>query len=340
MKSTLQGAFVMGGTALILLSGCVVSKKKYEASQAELAKVRSDSAQLAQQVASLNGNVQQLQGRNTTLQSSLDSSTNRYNEQQKSLQYYQSYYKEEQDTLAAVNQEVQGVLSQAGVTNADVRQQRDAVYVRLDENDIFKKNSTAVTPAGQQVLDGIARVLTNRPDANVTVGTGDSAIGVNEGVTGNRDMGEAPAPKHHRPHAHHTAASAGANGGRGVTSGSGTAGTATAGTGTAGTATASTAGPSNNGSSPAHKKVHHHYASEGGMAFSSGTGHHPGWSLKQGRMVAVANHFLKNGVPKVNVSLQRPPMSGTPQSTAIRIIIRPSRREFNPRNSSAMAGTE
>ena len=39
------------------------------------------------------------------------------------------------------------------------------------------------------------------------------------------------------------------------------------------------------------------------MAFSSG-GHHPGWSLKQGRMVAVANHFLKNGVPKVNVSLQ------------------------------------
>src|ERR1700730_17282143 len=104
MKSTLHGVFVAGGTALILLSGCV-SSKKYKASQAELAKVRGDSAQLAQQVASLNGNVQELQGKYTTLQSSLDSSTNRYNEQQKSLQYYQNYYKEAQDTLAAVNQE-------------------------------------------------------------------------------------------------------------------------------------------------------------------------------------------------------------------------------------------
>ena len=333
MKSTLQGVFVMGGTALILLSGCVVSKKKYEASQAELAKVRSDSTQLAQQVASLNGNVQELQSKNTTLQSSLDSSTSRYSEQQKSLQYYQGYYKEEQDTLAAVNQEVQGVLSQAGVTNADVQQQSDAVYVRLDENDVFKKNSTAVTPAGQKVLDGIAQVVSNRPDANVTVGTGDSAIGVNESMPGNGAMSEAPAPatKHHR--VHHAAAATGGNG-------SGSTGTSSA--GTASTGTASTASPSNNASepAPAHKKVHHHYSSEGGMAYSSGSGHHPGWSLKQGRMVAVANHFLKNGVSKVNVSLQRPPMSGTPQSTAIKIIIRPSRREFNPRNSSAMAGKE
>ena len=56
------------------------------------------------QVVSLHGNVQEMQGKNTTLQSSLDSTRNQYTEQQKSLQY-QNYYKEEQDTLAAVSQE-------------------------------------------------------------------------------------------------------------------------------------------------------------------------------------------------------------------------------------------
>lgn len=320
MKFTLHRSLAIAGGVLILLSGCV-SSRKYKASQAELAKARSDSGQLAQQVASLNGNVQEMQGRNTALQSSLDSSRNQYTEQQKSLQYYQNYYKEGQDTLAAVNQDVQGVLSQAGVTNADVQQHNDAIYVRLNEDDIFKKNSTMVTPTGQKVLDGIAQVVTNRPDANVTVGTGDSAVGMNEATAAGPDR--TPAPRAHRTvHVHHATAS-----------GSG---------GVAATGNGSASGAANQGASaPAPRKVHHHYSPEGSMTFSSGGhGHHPGWSLKQGRMVAVANHFLKNGVPKVNVSLQRPPMDGTPQSTAIKIIIRPSRREFNQRNSSAMTGTE
>lgn len=306
--------------------------KKYKASQNALAQARTDSAQLAQQVASLNGNVQELTGKNTTLQSSLDSSRNQYTEQQKSLQYYQNYYKEGQDSLAAVNQDVQGVLSQAGITNGDVQQQNDAVYVRLDENDVFKKNSTTVTATGKKVLDGIAQVVSNRPDAMVTVGTGDSAVGMAESVPAASDISETP--KHHH-HAHHAASTASS----GSTSGSGAASGNSNGA-NGGVAANTTSNNSATGSSaPAHKRVHHHYSSEGGMSYISGTGHHPGWSLKQGRMVAVANHFLKNGVPKVNVSLQRPPMGGTP-STAIKIIIRPNRREFNPKNASAMTGTE
>src|ERR1700722_2732851 len=112
MKFTLHRSLAVAGSALILLSGCV-SSRKYKESQAALAKARSDSAQLAQQVASLNGNVQEMQSKNTTLQGSLDSTRNQYTEQQKSLQYYQNYYKEGQDTLAAVNQDLQSVLSQA-----------------------------------------------------------------------------------------------------------------------------------------------------------------------------------------------------------------------------------
>ncbi len=331
MKSTLHRSLAVAGAALILMSSCV-SMKKYKASQNALAQARTDSAQLAQQVASLNGNVQDLTGKNTSLQSSLDSSRNQYTTQQKSLEYYQNYYKEGQDTLAAVNQDVQNVVTQSGLANADVQQQNDAIYVRLDENDVFKKNSTKVTPAGQKVLDGIAQVVQNRPDANVTVGTGDSAVGMAEPIP---SVAETPAPRHH--HAHHAAAS----GSSASTSGSGAAsGNSNGANGGVAANTTRTSGSGASGSSePAHRKVHHHYSSEGGMAFNTSSGHHPGWSLKQGRMVAVANHFLKNGVPKVNVSLQRPPMGGTP-STAIKIIIRPSRREFSPRNASAMSSTE
>jgi outer membrane protein OmpA-like peptidoglycan-associated protein len=312
-------SFAIAGTALILLTGCV-SSRKYKTSQAELAKARSDSAQLAQQVTSLNGNVQDLQGRNAALQHSLDSSATNYAAQQKSLDYYQSYFKERQDTLAQVSQDVRGALTQAGISNADVQQTNNAIYVRLDENELFKKNSMMVTPVGKQVLDGVAQVIMSRSNVNVAVSSGDSAIGwvATDNMPADATMNTVP--RHHKTvHAIHSSAS----------SNSSTQGTVT-GTGTGAGSPA-----------PAHKKVHHKYSSEGSMAIYNGPGHmhDHAWALKQGRMVTVANHFLKNGLPKVNLSLQQPPMNGTPQSTTIKIIITPSMKDFTPQNSSAALGT-
>lgn len=332
MKLRLNGLLIVGGSALIMMTGCV-SSKKYKASQAELAKVRTDSGQLAQQVASLNGNVNDLQGKNKTLQQSLDNSTTMTTAQQKSIDYYKGYFKEQQDTLAAVNQDVQSALTQAGVTNGDVSQNGNAIYVRLDENDLFKKNSSMITPAGQKVLDNLAMVVKSRDGINVTVGSGDSAIGwasTDNMPAGSMDM---PAPKHHK--VHHAMASASASGGTGgaANGGNGSASGASSKTAVATPSTGSTAT-----AEPVHKKVHHHYSSEGSTAMHSGayTGNHS-WSLKQGRMVKVADRFLVNGVPKIHVTLQRPPMNGTPQSTAIKIIIMPVTRPMTAQNASAMA---
>jgi outer membrane murein-binding lipoprotein Lpp len=328
MKARLNMSFAIAGTALILLSGCV-SGRKYKASQAELAKVRSDSSQLAQQVTSLNGNVSDLQNKNTALRQSLDSSSGRYAEQQKSLDYYQGYFKEQQDTLNQVSEDVKGALTQAGISNGDVQQTDNVIYVRLDENELFKKNSTMVTPAGKQVLNGLAQVITSRSNINVAVASGDSATGwvaadnMSDGAAMN------PAPKHHRTmHAHHSAASTATGGAQSSSASGGSVAASTNGTG------------SNSNPAPAHRKVHH-YSSEGSMAIYNGPGHmhNHAWALKQGRMVAVADHFLKNGMPKVDLSLQQPPMNGTP-STAIKIIIRPKMKNFNPQhNSSAAIGT-
>jgi outer membrane protein OmpA-like peptidoglycan-associated protein len=320
MKARLNMSFAIAGTALILLTGCV-SSRKYKTSQAELATARMDSAQLAQKDSLLSSNVNDLQGRNTALRHSLDSSSNNYAAQQRSLDQYRGYFKEQQDTLAQVSADVSAALTQSGITNGDVQQGNHSIYVRLDENELFKKNSTMITPAGKKILDGLTQVVMSRSNVNVGVASGDSAVGW---VATNNTPSDATmtAPKHHH-HIIHSSASSANN----------SAANSSAQTGTASTTTSGTAGKS----SPAPHKVHHHYSSEGSMAMYTGPGHNHAWALKQARLVKVSDHFLKNGLPKINLSLQQPPLNGTPQSTAIKIIITPTMRDFNPQNTSSAA---
>ena len=323
MKAKLNMSFAIAGTALILLTGCV-SSRKYKTSQAELATARNDSAQLAQKVTSLNGNVNDLQSKNTALQHSLDSSSNNYAAQQKSLDQYRGYFKEQQDTLAQVNEDVKGALTQAGITNGDVQQGNHAIYVRLDENELFRKNSTMITPAGKKILDGLTQVVVSRSNVNVAVASGDSAVGwvATDNVPAGAAMTTAPKHHHHVNASHPSAATA-------------NSGSPTSGAGSATAATNGTTSKSNTAQAP--HKVHHHYSSEGSMAIYNGRGHTHAWALKQARMVMVSDHFLKNGLPKINLSLQQPPMNGTPQNTAIKIIITPSMKDFNPQTSSSAA---
>ena len=326
MKSKLTISFVSTGVALVLLTGCV-SSRKYKTSQAELAKVRNDSAQLAQQVTSLNGNVQDLQNKNTTLQQSLETSNSRNTTTQKSLDYYQGYFKGQQATLTQVSDDVKGALTQAGIANADIQQVNNCVYVRLNEDELFKKNSMIVTPGGKKALDGLAEIIKNRSNVNVFVGAGDSAAASgtpmdsdNGGIGTSTAASDNPKPVHHRrPHpvASHTSGTTGS--------------TPASSTQNSGAATAQ-----NNGA-PAHKKVHHRPASEGSMAIYNSPGHpyNRAWALKQGRMVSVANHFLKNGVPKVNLSLQQASMNGDSQDKTIKVIFTPKMEDFNPQSYSS-----
>jgi outer membrane murein-binding lipoprotein Lpp len=309
MKTTLKTSFLAAGTALILLSGCV-SSRKYKASQADVAKLKGDSAQLQQQVTTLNGNVQDLQNRNTAYQRSLDSSGSSYAAQQKHLDYYQNYFKEQQSAMSQVSDDVKGALTQAGINNANVEQVGSTIYVSMDENELFKKNSMTVTPGGKKALDNLSQVIANKSNVNVFVASGDSAVAGNTAAAMPMD---APKPVHHR--VHHTAAA----------SASSTAGTS----GTAQNSTAQTSGT-------APKKVHHHYSSESSTTVYSGPGHHNhAWALKQGRMVTVADHFLKGGVPKIHVSLQQPPADGTQPSNIIKVIFKPKMEDFNPQSNAS-----
>ena len=311
MKTKLKTSLFTAGAALIILSGCV-SSRKYKASQADVAKLKGDSTQQAQQIASLNGNVQDLQNKNTALQRSLDSSGSSYATQQKNLDYYQSYFKQQQGMMSQVSDDVKNALTQAGINNADVEQTNNTVYVRLDEDELFKKNTTMITPGGKKALDNLSQVITNRSNVNVFVASGDSAIAGTAAMPADNSMAETK-PVHHHHVIHHTAAT----------------------TGNSGAQTGSTAANTPNGTAQTPKKVvHHHYSAEGSMAVYNGPHHNHAWALKQGRMVTVANHFLKNGVPKINVSLQQPPADGTQPSNVIKVVFIPKMEDFNPQSGS------
>jgi outer membrane murein-binding lipoprotein Lpp len=312
MKAMLNTACCTAGAALILLTGCV-SNRKYKASQSDVAKLKNDSTQLAQQVSTLNGNVQDLQSKNTTLQGSLDKSNSSLASQQEHLGYYQNYFKEQQNTLNQVSDDLKGALTQAGISNADVEQVNGVVYVRLDEDELFKKNTNNVTPGGKKALDNLSQVIANRQNVNVFVAAGDSAVAGTNSIV--MDNSATPAPKPVMHHRHHVATAS-----------------SSAQTGTAANTTAAT-------TAPAPKKViHHHYNAEGSMAMSNMPGHHNrSWALKQGRMVTVANHFLKSGVPKINVRLQQPPADGTQPSNTIKVIFTPKMEDFNPPTSNSSA---
>jgi hypothetical protein len=319
------------GLAALLLGGCV-SSKKYKSSQATLQRVRDDSTRQAQQIASLNDNVQTLQTKNSALQRSLDSSSNSNAAQQKTITGYANYFKQQQDAISQVSGDMKGALSQAGLSGDDVQQDNNTVYIRLDEEKIFRKNSAAVTSSGKQALNNLARVISNRSDINVFVSNGDSSGSASEGpgmaasssnASSSSGSEVSDEPVRHRTHHHMTAAH------RSSTAGS------TQSSGTGGSASSQSAASQG---TTVHKKVYHHHPhAEGSMTIYNSGRKYPAshyWALKQARMGTVANEFLQNGVPKVNVSLEKPAANGTPQSRNIRVIITPMPTTY-PNNSSA-----
>ncbi|HVU58816.1 MAG TPA: hypothetical protein VHD83_27335 [Puia sp.] len=339
MKTRLHVGITTAGIAVVLLSGCV-SSKKYKSSQAALQEMRNDSVQLAQQVASLNQSVQSLQDKNNALQRSLDSSSNSYAAQQKNLGYYQDYFKTQQANATQMSDDLKSSLTQAGVTDGDVQVVNNTVYVRLDENTLFKKNSTVVTTSGKQALSSLAEAIKKRSDVNVFVNDGDSSsgggsmsssamgtTGASDNTSGNAtasDMSSSPAPKRHRVHHHHAASSQASSGGAAGSTAS-TSGE---------TSTASTSGTTH----PKHKRIHRNYSSEGSSTtYYSNMGKSSGnraWMLKQHRMGVVANSFLQNGIPKINVTMKQPDMNGSQQNNNIAVVIVPKMSDFNPPSAS------
>ncbi len=330
MKRRISGVFAIAGISLFLLSGCV-SSKKYKSSQASLAQARSDSAQLAQQVASLNQNVQSEQQKNADLQASLTKSNNDYATEQKSLESCQAYFTKQQAAATQVSQELKDKLIQAGYTDQDLQTMNNCVYINIDENSFFRANSTMVTPKGKQVLEGIAVVMKTHDDMAVSVDnglTGNSENSMSAG--GSAGMETQPSGGKmtyaHRAHKHTYAKSAKTSDAQDGTAQNSTATAKTTGTGS---------------TVVAHKPVHHRRSSEegGSMTYVNkglSSKQRAAWMLKTGRVNTVAKGLLKEGVPRVSVVYNN--NTSTDQKNSIKVVIAPAMTDANAQKTASATG--
>jgi len=328
MRTRLSGILAIAAFALISLPSCV-SSKKYKASQATLERVRQDSAQLAQQVSTCNGSLQSAQQQNASLQKSLDTKTAEYTAQQSKLDTYSGYFSKQNEAMGRLTQELKDSLQTAGLTESDMQQTNGILYVNLDENTLFKKNSTVVTKQGKQMITGLATVLKSHDDINVGVDNGYTASGgmasadMSTSPAPSSDYNAAPAKKHHVVKHRAAAAPAPAS-----ASGNGTPDN------TSSTASAATSGTK---TATPHKHAARKYSSESTMAFKNGMSgkEKSAWMLKAARVNTVAGSLLKEGVPRVGIIAQRPPTDGSANNGKIRVIVTHNPGEFTPPASSA-----
>ena len=58
------------------------------------------------------------------------------------------------------------------------------------------------------------------------------------------------------------------------------------------------------------------------------------WALQQGRMYAVANNMLQDGVPKVNLCLHQQDPNMIQPGNTIKVIITPAMNDFKPETAN------
>jgi outer membrane protein OmpA-like peptidoglycan-associated protein len=306
-----------------MLTSCV-SSKKYKASQASLQQVRNDSAQLAQQVSSLNQNVASMEEKNKSLQTSLDKSTGMYTTQSKTLGYYQDYMTEQQTTITQVSQELKDALTQAGVSDQNIVQMNGNIYVTLDETTAFKKNTSTMTTDGSKVLTSLADVIKKHDDVVVRIDDGVTPAATDETTTT-------------------MATTTTSSSGNSSFTGNGTKkvkktsmASSTSGTSSGTTASSSTA--------VAKKRAPRKYSTESNSLTFSTKGvskkSSKAWAMKTGRVNAVAKGLLKNGVKKVHVSAQPIPANYSADgNNTIKVIVTPKVKDFTAPAGSTVSTT-
>ena len=180
--------------ASLLMTGCIVSKKKFLASQAYAGKLRSDSTSLADKVASLEADVSTLTQWNNSLQqqydkvklqlettsrdaagkiasqqSLLNQSKEELAEQQRRLETLQGLLEQQKKNADALRLKISEALVKFNSNELTVTMKNGKVYVSLQENLLFPSGSAVVNPKGKEALGKLAEVLNSNPEINVNI---------------------------------------------------------------------------------------------------------------------------------------------------------------------------
>ena len=105
----------------LLMSSCVVSKKKYVQAQQTIEKYRTDSAQMAQTAAGLQQNISSLEEKNKSMQAQWDSSKAVAQAEAQRWTGLQGYYDEQKSNVTNIHQQLHTALAETeGITPDEI----------------------------------------------------------------------------------------------------------------------------------------------------------------------------------------------------------------------------
>lgn len=161
-----------GAVAVALLLTSCVSKKKYVEAQNTIEKYRSDSAQMAQQAASMQQNISSLEEKNKTMQAQWDSSKALAQAEIQRWNGLQTYYDQQKTSITGLHQQLHDALNGSEVINADdITASNGRVYVTLDDQ-VFSGGQ--LSTKGKKAIADFANVIKDKEDMVVDVASGDS----------------------------------------------------------------------------------------------------------------------------------------------------------------------
>ncbi|MEO6732360.1 MAG: OmpA family protein [Ferruginibacter sp.] len=191
---------------IFLFSNCV-AKRLLTQSQLETAGLRSDSAQLANQIsklqdnmADLNKKIANLSNQNTQLgqqtasqQSQLSETEKTLQKQQERLQQMLALLAQQKNQSEALKNKMLEALKGFNSNDLSVVQKNGKVYVSLSENLLFPSGSAVVNPKGVDALSKLAAVLNLNADVAVNIEGHTDSIPIKARFKDNWDLSTARA---------------------------------------------------------------------------------------------------------------------------------------------------
>jgi len=156
----------------LMMSSCVVSKKKYVQAQQTIEKYRMDSAQMAQTATGLQQNITSLEEKNRTMQAQWDSSKAVAQAEAQRWTGLQGYYDEQKTNVTNIHQQLHTALAETeGITADEITASNGRVYVTLDDQ-VFSGGQ--LSSKGRKAIADFAGVLKDKQDLVVDVASGNS----------------------------------------------------------------------------------------------------------------------------------------------------------------------
>ncbi len=156
-------------TLLIPMFLSCVSNKKYLSMKGKAARLRVDSARLANQIYSLQNRVGQVESENLRASATISENEEQIASQQERLQQLQELINRQHQKTEALRKKIADALVNFGANELTVSQKNGKVYVSMQESLLFPSGSAAVNPRGKEALSTLATALNQNPDINILV---------------------------------------------------------------------------------------------------------------------------------------------------------------------------